>query len=180
LWKIALAFGTVNAMYFSSNAFLPDYLTALGRADLISEALTALNAGQLPASFLMLAFAGRLLGRAWPFAATGAGALASVIGIVTLSGWWIVFCAAVLGFCCAGVLVLALALPPLVFKAEDVARMSAAVFTISYGCAVIVPVLAGLAWDLSGLPALAFLPIGLCAVALMALTPRFRFRDRRA
>jgi CP family cyanate transporter-like MFS transporter len=68
----------------------------------------------------------------------------------------------------------------LVFKAEDVARMSAAVFTISYGCAVIVPVLAGLAWDLSGLPALAFLPIGLCAVALMALTPRFRFRDRRA
>jgi CP family cyanate transporter-like MFS transporter len=49
IWKLGLILGSVNAMYFVSNAFLPDYMTADGRPDLISSALTALNVGQLPA-----------------------------------------------------------------------------------------------------------------------------------
>ena len=175
LWKLGLTFGTVNAMYFSGNAFLPDYLTTLNRADLISSALTAINLGQLPASLLMLAFADRLQGRIWPFGVTGVAALLSVIGLATTSGLWLVTSAAVLGFCCAAVLVLALALPPLLYPPEDVARVSAAMFTLSYGCAVIVPIISGVLWDLSGIPALAFVPIGLCAVLLIAWTPTFRF-----
>jgi CP family cyanate transporter-like MFS transporter len=175
LWKLGLTFGTVNAMYFSGNAFLPDYLTTLGRADLISSALTAINFGQLPASLLMLAFADRLQGRIWPFGLMGVASLLSVIGLATTSGFWLVTSAAVLGFCCAGVLVLALALPPLLYPPEDVARVSAAMFTLSYGCAVLVPIISGLLWDLSGVPALAFVPIGLCAVLLIAWTPTFRF-----
>jgi CP family cyanate transporter-like MFS transporter len=175
LWKLGLTFGTVNAMYFSGNAFLPDYLTTLGRADLISSALTAINFGQLPASLLMLAFADRLQGRIWPFGLMGIASLLSVIGLATTSGFWLVTSAAVLGFCCAGVLVLALALPPLLYPPQDVARVSAAMFTLSYGCAVLVPIISGLLWDLSGVPALAFVPIGLCAVLLIAWTPTFRF-----
>lgn len=175
LWKLGLTFGTVNAMYFAGNAFLPDYLTALNRSDLISSALTALNLGQLPASLLMLAFADRLQGKIWPFGLMGVAALLSVIGLAATSGFWLVTSAAVLGFCCAGVLVLALALPPLLYPAEDVARVSAAMFTLSYGCAVIVPIISGLLWDLSGIPALAFVPIGLCAVLLIAWTPTFKF-----
>jgi len=49
-----LTFGSVNAMYFSTNTFVPDYLTASGRPDLISATLSALNFGQLPASLLLL------------------------------------------------------------------------------------------------------------------------------
>jgi CP family cyanate transporter-like MFS transporter len=42
-------------------------------------------------------------------------------------------------------------------------------FTVSYTCAVIVPVLSGLSWDASGVPALAFIPIGLCNFVLIGL-----------
>ena len=44
-------------------------------------------------------------------------------------------------------------------------------FTISYSCAVIVPVISGALWDLSGIPALAFLPIALCGILLIVLAP---------
>jgi hypothetical protein len=54
-------------MYFGVNAFLPDYLTAHGRADLVGPALGWLDVGQLPGSLLPLAFATRLERRAGPF-----------------------------------------------------------------------------------------------------------------
>ena len=49
--------------------------------------------------------------------------------------------------------------------------ITAAMFTISYSCAVIVPVISGLLWDVSGIAALAFLPIGLCGILLVILAP---------
>jgi CP family cyanate transporter-like MFS transporter len=58
IWRIGLLLGSVNATYFSMNGFLPDYLTHTGRPELIHAALTWLNLGQLPASFLLLASAG--------------------------------------------------------------------------------------------------------------------------
>ena len=39
------------------------------------------------------------------------------------------------------------------------------------GCAVIVPVLSGLVWDLTKIPATAFVPMALCALALAAFAP---------
>ena len=72
IWRLGLLLGSVNALYFVANAFLPDYMTAAGRPDLIGAALTALNLCQLPASALMLAFAGRLATRPWAYVATGA------------------------------------------------------------------------------------------------------------
>ena len=44
-------------------------------------------------------------------------------------------------------------------------------FTISYTCAVIVPVISGAAWDLTGIPAMAFAPIAVCCIVLIALSP---------
>ena len=58
IWRLGFMLGTVNAVYFSTNAFLPDYLRAHGQGEWISAALSALNMGQLPASFLLLAIAG--------------------------------------------------------------------------------------------------------------------------
>jgi MFS transporter, CP family, cyanate transporter len=44
-------------------------------------------------------------------------------------------------------------------------------FTISYTCAVIVPVISGLLWDLTGIPSTAFLPIVFCGLLLAILAP---------
>ena len=70
IWQLGLLFGCVNCVYFCTNAFLPVHLADAGRPDLISGALTALNFGQLPSSLAMLAIAGRLERRVWPFVAS--------------------------------------------------------------------------------------------------------------
>ena len=44
--------------------------------------------------------------------------------------------------------------------------MAGGMFTVSYTIAVITPVICGAFWDLTGVPWTAFLPIGLCTVAL--------------
>ena len=163
IWRLGIALGSVNAMYFSANAFLPDYLHHVGRPDLVSAALTALNLGQIPASFLLLAVAGRLERAIWPHIVCGAGSLAAIVGIAVLPGPGIVACAGILGFFAAAILILMLALPPLLAPPDDVHRVSAAMFTISYSCAVITPVFSGLLWDLTGVAWAAFVPLGLCA-----------------
>jgi CP family cyanate transporter-like MFS transporter len=71
-----------------------------------------------------------------------------------------------------------MAMPPLLSAPEDIHRVSAAMLTIGYGCAVIVPVISGFAWDLTGVGALAFLPIAACALMLLGLATTIRF-DRR-
>jgi CP family cyanate transporter-like MFS transporter len=90
------------------------------------------------------------------------------------SGWVIVTAAAALGFSGAVTITLMLALPPLLSAPEDVPRVTAGMFTISYSCAVIVPVVSGLIWDGSGIPAAAFIPIALCNILLIALAPGVR------
>ena len=175
IWRLGIALGVANAMYFTANAFLPDYLHHLGRADLVSAALTALNVGQIPASLLLLAVAGKLERAIWPHIACGAGALAAVIGIVLLPGPGIVACAAILGFFNAAILILMLAMPPLLAPPDDVHRVSAAMFTISYSCAVITPIFSGLLWDMTGVAWSAFVPLGVCAIVLIAIAPTIRF-----
>ena len=171
IWRLGFMLGTVNAIYFGANAFLPDYLNHHGQGAWISAALTGLNAGQLPASALLLAFASRLELKAWPYVASGILTVLSIAGIVFGSGPVIVASATVIGFACAGVLVLALALPPLLAPPDDVHRVTAAMFTISYSWAVVVPVISGMLWDASGIAAMAFLPIAICGIILAVLSP---------
>ena len=171
IWRLGIMLGTINATYFATNAFLPDYLRSNGQGDWISASLTGLNGGQVPASLLLLAFAGRLERKAWPYVACGLLCLIATIGIVFGSGAWIVAAATVQGFAAAAILILILALPPLLSAPDDVHRVTAAMFTISYSCAVIVPVMSGLAWDLSGIASLAFAPIAICGIILVILAP---------
>jgi CP family cyanate transporter-like MFS transporter len=171
IWRLGIMLGTVNATYFATNAFIPDYLRSNGQGEWISASLTALNVGQLPASFILLAVAGRLERKAWPYMACGLLCVLATLGIVYCSGIWIVVSAAVQGFAGAAILILALALPPLLSPPDDVHRLTAAMFTISYSCAVIVPVISGILWDLSGIAAFAFLPIGLAGILLVILAP---------
>jgi CP family cyanate transporter-like MFS transporter len=174
LWRLGLMLGGVNAAYFSTNAFLPDYLNHLGHGDLIGPGLTALNVGQLPASFLLLALVGRLERRAAAYLGFGALTLCGAVGIIFGNGAVIVASAAVIGFAAAAILILVLALPPLLSQPQDVPRMAAGMFTISYSCAVVVPVISGLGWDATGVPAAAFIPIALCNILLIVFAPSVR------
>lgn len=171
IWRLGIMLGTVNATYFATNAFLPDYLRSNGQGEWISAALSGLNGGQLPASFLLLAVAGRLERKAWPYVACGLLCVIGTAGIVFGTGAWVVAAATLQGFAAAAILVLALALPPLLSPPDDVHRVTAAIFTISYSCAVIVPVISGMMWDLSGVASLAFVPIALCGLLLVVLAP---------
>jgi CP family cyanate transporter-like MFS transporter len=171
IWRLGIMLGTINATYFATNAFLPDYLRSIGQSEWISAALSGLNAGQMPASFLLLAVAGRLERQAWPYVACGLLCVIATGGIVFGSGAWIVAAATVQGFAASAILILILALPPLLSAPDDVHRVTAAMFTISYSCAVIVPVISGLAWDISGIASLAFVPIAICGIILVVLAP---------
>ncbi|MBV9348154.1 MAG: MFS transporter [Pseudolabrys sp.] len=180
VWRLGILIGCVNAMYFASNAFLPDYLTSRGEAAWIGAALNGLNLGQLPASFMLLPFAGKLERTAWPYAAFGMICVLAVAGIVFTSGWWVVLATSLIGFAAAGVLILGFALPALLAAPDDVHRLAGAMFTISYTCAVLVPVVSGALWDLTGIPATAFAPIALCGIVLMALAHSVRVKPRKA
>jgi len=168
-WRLGFIAGGCSSLYFAANAFLPDYLRGLGRADLIGPALSSLNWVQIPASLLLLAFPGRLMRKRWPLAATGALATIAMIGLLTSGGAWIVAWSGVIGFCTAFILILTLALPPMLVDAQHVHKVSAAVFAIGYLCAVVTPVIGGLAWDLSGLAWTAFVPAALFGPAIVIL-----------
>jgi MFS transporter, CP family, cyanate transporter len=179
LWRVAFVFASVTSTYFGANAFIPGYLTGAGRPDLISATLTALNIGQLPVSVLLLVIARRLTGRAWPLMLAGVVAITCVIGIVTSASYWTVAWAAVLGGTLAAALTMALSLPALLSTPADVARLSAGVFTVAYTVAVLISILGGAAWDLTGYPAFAFLPIVLGALPLILVTPTIKFGAAR-
>jgi len=169
IWLLGLTFGSNNALFYGANAFLPDYLASIGRADMTGAALGWMNGCQLIASTLLLVTAERVARHAWPFLVFGPATLAAVLGIVWGDGIWIVVAAALLGFALAVTFVVTFALPPVLSPPGDVHRMSAGMFTISYGFAVIVPIICGALWDLTGRPWAAFVPLGVCAVALTVL-----------
>ena len=178
IWRLGIMLGTINAIYFATNAFIPDYMRSSGQSEWISAALTGLNTGQLPASFLLLAIASRLERKVWPYVVSGLLCVIATGGIVFGSGAWVVAAATLQGFAAAAILILVLALPPLLSPPDDVHRVTAAMFTISYSCAVIVPVVSGLAWDLTGIASTAFLPIALCGIVLVILAPAINHLPR--
>jgi CP family cyanate transporter-like MFS transporter len=176
VWRLGGLFLCINAIYFSANAFIPIFLTSAGRADLISETLLALNLGQLPASLLLLVTAGRLERRAWPYIASSLLSLFSLAGLALMVGPASIVWAALLGFSDAAALILGLTLPALLCRPADVARTSAGMFTLSYGGAVVIAVISGAAWDLSGVPALAFVPLAACAAGMTAISIAMRLK----
>ena len=180
VWRLGALFGCINSTYFCMNAFMPIYLASRSRPDLIGPGLLALNLGQLPASLLLLVVAGRLERAAWPYLATAIVGFASVVGIVFTVGTATIVWAALLGFAVAAQLTLALTLPPLLCAPDDVARTAAGTFLISYGAAVALSLVCGALWDVSGVPALAFVPLALCMIGLALVTARmWRTRELR-
>jgi MFS transporter, CP family, cyanate transporter len=179
LWRLGLLQGGSSVLYFACNAFIPDYLHATARGDLVSACLTALNTGQLPASLLILLFARRLAGRRGPFIAAGAVGLLTLVGLLVSGEAGMIASAAAIGFCAAFVLILTLALPPLLAAPGDVHRLSAGMLAIGYTLSFVVPFVGGALWDATGVPATAFLPGAIGAVMVLALGAMLRPADQR-
>jgi MFS transporter, CP family, cyanate transporter len=167
-WRLGLVLGCASTAYFGSNAFLPDYLKAVHHAELIPIGLATLNIGQLPSSILAGVFADRLIARRWPIAVAGVLMLVALVGYKA-GGTWLVMSAGMLGFSTALVFVLSLALPPLLTHADDVHRLSAAMFTISYMLPFVASFVGGAAWDASSVPFAAFAPIAAAGLLMLLL-----------
>ena len=174
-WKLGLIAGFASSLYFATNAFLPDYVAARGRAELLGPSLSALNWVQIPASILLVVYAERLTRRRWPFAALALLALVALCGMLYAPVGWLVFWSGLLGFTNAFLLILTLALPPLIARPEDVSRLAAAMLAIGYLCAFLVPIAGGVLWDATGSADSAFLPLLAYGLATLVIACTLRF-----
>jgi MFS transporter, CP family, cyanate transporter len=166
LWLLGIALGTNNALFFASNAFVPDYLTSTGRGDAIGTTLAWLNGSQLIGSFMMLAVPERLQRRSWPFTIFGPITVLGLVGLVLCDGLWLIVTAIATGIGASATFVVTFGLPAILSRPGEVHRMAGGMFTISYGFAVLIPVLCGACWDLTGLPWTSFVPMVLCAIGM--------------
>ena len=166
IWLLGLTLGANNGLFYAINAFVPDYLNSIGRGDMIAMTLGWLNGSQLAASLFLLAMPESQQRRSWPFTIFGPLTVLAMVGVLLGQGYWIVVSAAVLGFAASVTFVVTFGLPAMLSAAADVPRTAGGMFTISYTTAVIVPILCGAFWDITGIPWTSFVPIGLCSVAL--------------
>ena len=163
--RIGIVMGMASAVYFGTNAYIPDFLDQSGRHALIAPTLAVLNASQLLTAPAVALWERLLTGRAGFLGSAGLMALAQV-GLVLTPGIGVIFWAFVLGFAAALAFIVVLTLPPRLAAAGDVHRMSAAIFTLQYTTAFILPLVAGTLWDATGVAWLAFVP-GVAGAILM-------------
>lgn len=173
-WRIGMTLASITSTYFCLNGFLPARLSAIGHPELISAALTGLNAGQVPASLLLLLTADKLQGRRWPYLVLGLLSSVCVVGILTSASLWTVFWTSLAGFSLGAGLALALALAPLLCDTPNqVAPTSAAASAIAYGFAMLVSFVSGVAWDWAGDVNAVLVPIVLGSLPILVAVPRF-------
>ena len=180
VWLLGLTFGSNNAPFFTTNAFLGDYLASAGRAGELASAMAWLNGAQIVAPFMLLMLAERLQQRAWPFLLFGPLLLVAFLGLAFAPSTSVIaLSAGLVGLTTAVTLTATLALPPLLAAPADLPRTAAGMFTISYTTAIVVPTLSGALWDGTGRPWTIFIPLGLCAVTLTVLgTAVTRYKAR--
>jgi len=173
VWAIGIFQAAASLTYFGANTFIPDFLHAAQRPELVGPALAALNIGQLPASLILGLVPLRILAQR---ATAVIVALLIVAGLVAFevapNAIAIIAASTAFGLCAAYILAFSFALPAFLAHGPDVARVSAGTFTIGYGVAFVTTVLSGALWDATHQPALAFLPIAGAAVIVLGLGAR--------
>ena len=180
VWRVGLMQSGCGTIYFGANAFIPDYLHAIGRGDLTGLCLGVLNAGQLPASFLILLFARRLAGRKQPVVVVGLAAFLGLAGLLSQVPALMILGAGLDGFAAGFILILTLALPPLLASPSDVHRLSAGSYTVGYGGSFLLPLLGGAAADITGIAATSFLPVAVGGVLVLLIAATMPSRSRAA
>jgi MFS transporter, CP family, cyanate transporter len=175
--RIGIVMGMASATYFGANAYIPDFLEQTGRHALISPALALLNGSQLLTAPAVALWPQLLTGRA---GFVGSAVLMGItqLGLVFTPGAGVLAWAFVLGFSTALAFVVVLSLPPRLAPVGGVARMSAAIFTIQYLTAFVIPLIAGAFWDATGQALFAFVPGIAAAVAMAWGAMSLRIPDR--
>lgn len=163
--RIGAVMGMASAVYFGTNAYIPDFLDQSGRHSLITPTLAVLNGSQLLTAPAVALWDRVLMGRAGFIGSASLMAIAQ-IGLVLTPGAGVVAWAFVLGFSAALSFIVVLSLPPRLAAPGDVPRMSAGVFTVQYATGFVVPLVAGAVWDTTGVASLAFVPGVLGAIAM--------------
>jgi CP family cyanate transporter-like MFS transporter len=163
--RIGIVMGMASAVYFATNAYIPDFLDQTGRHQLISPTLAIFNGAQLLTAPVVAIWEGLLTGRLG-FIGSAALMVVAQIGIVVTPGPGVLLWALVLGFAAALAFIVVLTMPPRIAAPGDVHRMSAGVFTFQYAIAFFIPLVAGAVWDATGRAVLAFVP-GIISAALM-------------
>jgi CP family cyanate transporter-like MFS transporter len=164
--RVGVVMGMASAVYFATNAYIPDFLDQSGRHNLIAPTLAVLNASQLLTAPAVALWDRLLIGRTG-FIGSSALMVLAQLGLILTPGAGVVFWAFVLGFSMALAFIVVLTLPPKLAAPGDVPRMSAAIFTMQYTTAFVLPLIAGALWDATGVAVLAFVP-GLVGAATMA------------
>jgi CP family cyanate transporter-like MFS transporter len=172
--------GGTGGVYFAANAFIPDYFHAVGHAARVGPCLAALNLGQLPASLVLLLWARRCAGAKASYMAPPLLAMLGLTGLLAAPPAVAVLGAGAIGFCCAFVLILTLALPPQLAPVGEIHRLSAGMFAVGYTLSSLVPPLGGRLWDLTGVPAAAFLANAGSAAIVFAAALSLRRADLAA
>ncbi|HEX6796246.1 MAG TPA: MFS transporter [Ktedonobacterales bacterium] len=167
---MGILLGSGSLVYFGMNGWIANYNQALGLSALTPAALATLNAAQLPVSLGVTAVAQRIAGRGAPFMVAGIVCSAAIAGWVfgphALEPLW----AALLGGGSSIVFSLGIALPPLLARRHEVARLTGTTLGISYSFAFLGPLLGGALWDLlPRLPAVAFVPVAAASVLQFVL-----------
>ncbi|HLI05111.1 MAG TPA: MFS transporter [Ktedonobacteraceae bacterium] len=168
-WHLGIMIGANSLIYFNLNGWIAPYNQALHHSSLTPLALAVLNAAQLPASLAVTVVAQRLAGRRWPFISAGIICAISIAFLVfgppMLEALWAGLC----GASTATVFTLGIALPPLLAEPDQVARLTGQTVSLTYIIAFIGPYLGGQLWDLFHLPPLAFFPVAIAALVMIAL-----------
>ncbi|HET9015534.1 MAG TPA: MFS transporter [Thermomicrobiaceae bacterium] len=165
--QLGLLSGSGSLIYFTMNTWIPPYNAATGHGAATAPVLGMLNGIQLPVCLGMTLVAQRLLGRRIPFMLAGATCLVGLAGWLTSPASWQVAWVALVGGGGVSVLVLSNALPPLLAKPGEVARLAGATLSIGYGLAFVGPLAGGWLWDRTGHPAAAFVPVVFGTLGLM-------------
>jgi CP family cyanate transporter-like MFS transporter len=157
-WRTGLLQAGGAVLYFGTNAFLPTFLHAAGHPGLVGPGLAALNTSQLAAAFIVAILARRGASPHALLAVCGAFAIVGLAGIVFDPGQLAIAGSALVGICSAVAFIMALTMPALLASPDDVHRLAAGMTTIGYLSAFLFPLAGGIAWQLSGNSALAFVP----------------------
>ena len=171
MWRMGIFQSAASMVYFGANTFIPDYLHATNQADLVGLALASLNGMQVPASAVIGFVPLHVLARRTTTYLVGSAIAIALLTVLFLPGIPLVLAAGVFGFCAAYVLVLSFALPALLAARDEVARLSAGTFAISYTTAFVVTLISGAVWDASRIEASAFLPALMGAAIILILGP---------
>jgi CP family cyanate transporter-like MFS transporter len=166
---LGIMLGAGSLIYFGMNSWIASYNLALHHADLTPAALTILNVAQFPSSIGVTLFAQRLVGRRWPFVAAGFVCVIAIAGWVFTPAPLELFWAALLGGSSALVFTLGIALPPILARSGEAARLTGITISLTYAVAFVGPLIGGQLWDLFQLPAVAFLPVAFASILLIVL-----------